>query len=647
MVNLIRQYVSKINGILIGIFNENKIKIMSKCIGIDLGTTNSCVSVIENGQAVVIPNSEGKRTTPSIIGFLKDGEKKVGDPAKRQMVTNSDTIYSVKRLIGKKYEDIKHIKFPYTVKSGNNGMAIIEVNNREYTPQEISAMILQKMKKTAEDYLGVDVKDAVITVPAYFNDSERTATKEAGEIAGLNVLRIINEPTAASLAYGMDKVKNDKKIVVYDIGGGTSDVSILELGDGVFEVKSTYGDSNLGGDDFDELIIDHIAETFKKEHNVDLKKDKIAFQRIREASEKAKIELSSSLQTEINLPYIIPIDNIPQHLVMNLTRAKFEQLSDNLTQKLKNLCINALKGSGYKNSEIDEVLLVGGSTRIPMVVNVAKEIFDKEPSKNINPDEAVACGAAIQGGVLSGTIDDVLLLDIIPISLGIETMGNIMTRMIEAGTTIPISKSQIYSTASDNQPSVEIHIIQGERPFAKDNKTLGRFHLEGLPPARRGVPQINVEFSIDANGILNVMAEDKGTGKKQSIRIEGSSSLSEDEIERMKNEAKENEISDKKAKEEIDILNNADSMVFQNEKQIEEFNDKFINNEKEDLLKLVDELKKSHLEKDFDKIKLDTEAINKKWNEISNRLYQSQSQNVPPNMNVDQDVNDIDFEEVK
>lgn len=620
---------------------------MSKCIGIDLGTTNSCVSVIENGQAVVIPNSEGKRTTPSIIGFLKDGEKKVGDPAKRQMVTNSDTIYSVKRLIGKKYEDIKHIKFPYTVKSGNNGMAIIEVNNREYTPQEISAMILQKMKKTAEDYLGVDVKDAVITVPAYFNDSERTATKEAGEIAGLNVLRIINEPTAASLAYGMDKVKNDKKIVVYDIGGGTSDVSILELGDGVFEVKSTYGDSNLGGDDFDELIIDHIAETFKKEHNVDLKKDKIAFQRIREASEKAKIELSSSLQTEINLPYIIPIDNIPQHLVMNLTRAKFEQLSDNLTQKLKNLCINALKGSGYKNSEIDEVLLVGGSTRIPMVVNVAKEIFDKEPSKNINPDEAVACGAAIQGGVLSGTIDDVLLLDIIPISLGIETMGNIMTRMIEAGTTIPISKSQIYSTASDNQPSVEIHIIQGERPFAKDNKTLGRFHLEGLPPARRGVPQINVEFSIDANGILNVMAEDKGTGKKQSIRIEGSSSLSEDEIERMKNEAKENEISDKKAKEEIDILNNADSMVFQNEKQIEEFNDKFINNEKEDLLKLVDELKKSHLEKDFDKIKLDTEAINKKWNEISNRLYQSQSQNVPPNMNVDQDVNDIDFEEVK
>jgi len=609
------------------------------------------VSVIENGQSVVIPNSEGKRTTPSIVGFMTNGEIKVGDPAKRQMITNDNTIFSVKRLIGKKYKDVKHLHFPFKVKQGNNEMAVIEVNGRDYTPQEISAMTLQKMKKTAEEYLGTEVKDAVITVPAWFNDQERTATKEAGEIAGLNVLRIINEPTAASLSYGMDKVKGDKKIVVYDVGGGTTDVSILELGDGVFEVRSTAGDVNLGGDNFDELIVDWLVEQFKSEHGIDLKKDKMAYQRLREAAEKVKVELSSSTSTEINLPYIMPVDGIPKHLVTTLTRAKFEQLSDGLLKKLKEPCIKALKDSGYKTSDIDEILLVGGSTRIPIVQQVAKDVFGKEPSKILNPDESVACGAAIQGGVLTGTIDDVLLLDIIPISLGIETMGNVMTKMIEAGTTIPTTKSQVYSTASDNQPSVEIHVLQGERPMAKDNKTLGRFHLDGIPPARRGVPQIDVSLDVDANGILNVSAEDKGTGKKQSIRIEGSSNLTDDEIERMKREAKENEESDKKAKEEIDILNNADSLVFQTEKQIEEFNDKLIDNEKEELTKLVEELKKSHSEKDFDKIKIDTENIIKRWNEISTRIYQDQPQDVPqdnpPQNDGDQNVTDTDFEEVK
>lgn len=566
---------------------------MSKAIGIDLGTTNSCVSVIENGQSTVIANSEGKRTTPSIVGFMPNGEIKVGDPAKRQMITNENTIFSVKRLIGKKYKDVKHLHFPFKVKEGRNGLAVIEINDRDYTPQEISAMVLQKMKKTAEDYLGTEVKDAVITVPAYFNDQERTATKEAGEIAGLNVLRIINEPTAASLSYGMDKVKGDKKIVVYDVGGGTTDVSILELGDGVFEVRSTAGDVNLGGDNFDELIVDWLAEQFKSEYNIDLKQDRMAHQRLREAAEKAKIELSTSTSTEINLPYIMPVDGVPRHLVTTLSRSKFEQLSDNLLKKLKDPCIKALKDSGYNISEIDDILLVGGSTRIPMVQQVAKDVFGKEPSKILNPDESVSLGAAIQGGVLTGTVDDVLLLDIIPISIGIETMGNVMTKMIEAGTTIPTKKSQVFSTASDNQPSVEIHVLQGERPMAKDNKTLGRFHLDGLPPALRGVPQIDVMMDVDANGILHVSAEDKGTGKKQSIRIEGSSNLSDDEIERMKKEAQDNADADKKAKEEIDILNNADSMIFQTDKQIKEFEDKFIGSEKDDLTKLVEELKKS------------------------------------------------------
>jgi molecular chaperone DnaK len=634
---------------------------MAKIIGIDLGTTNSCVSVMEGNEPVVIPNSEGKRTTPSIVAFIDGGERKVGDPAKRQAITNPEkTIYSIKRFMGETFDRMhKEInRVPYKVVQGKNNTPRVLIDGREYSPQEISAMVLQKMKKTAEDYLGHEVKEAVITVPAYFSDSQRQATKEAGEIAGLVVKRIINEPTAASLAYGLDKKSKELKIAVFDLGGGTFDISILELGDGVFEVKSTNGDTHLGGDDFDQVIIDWLAESFKEEHNIDLRKDPMALQRLKENAEKAKIELSSSPSTEINLPYIMPVDGIPKHLVKTLSRAKFEQLADSLIQQVIEPCRLALKDSGLSTSEIDEVILVGGSTRIPAIQDKVKEFFGKEPSKGVNPDEVVAVGAAIQGGVLTGEINDILLLDVTPLSLGIETMGGIMTRLIESNTTIPTKKSEVFTTAVDNQPSVEIHVLQGERPMARDNKTIGRFHLDSIPPASRGIPQIEVTFDIDANGILNVSAKDRGTGKEQSIRIEASSGLTDSEIQKMKNEAKENAEKDRVEKERIDKLNQADSLIFQTEKQLKEFGDKLPSDKKGPIEDALAKLKEAHKNQDISSIDAAIQELNTVFQAASQEMYNAQAQQNAQTPQNDQqqtgnqksesnDVTDVDFEEVK
>lgn len=633
---------------------------MSKIIGIDLGTTNSCVSVMEGNEPVVIANSEGKRTTPSMVGFVEGGERKVGDPAKRQAITNPNkTVFSIKRFMGMGFAESKNEaeRMPYEVVSGDNNTPRVKIDDRQYSPQEISAMILQKMKKTAEDYLGTEVTGAVITVPAYFNDAQRQATKEAGEIAGLEVKRIINEPTAAALAYGLDKKSTDQKIVVFDLGGGTHDVSILELGDGVFEVLSTDGDTHLGGDDFDQAIIDWLVQEFKSDNgNIELTKDPMALQRLKEAAEKAKIELSSSSSTEINLPYIMPVDGVPKHLVKTLSRAKFEQLVDSLVKRTINPCEKALKAAGLSKSDIDEVILVGGSTRIPAVQDAVKSYFGKEPSKGVNPDEVVAIGAAIQGGVLTGEVKDVLLLDVTPLSLGIETMGGVFTKLIDANTTIPTKKSETFSTASDNQPSVEIHVLQGERSMARDNNTIGRFNLEDIPPAPRGVPQIEVTFDIDANGIINVSAKDKATNKEQSIRIEASSGLSEEEIDRMKREAEANADADKKAKEEAELVNQADSLIFQTEKQLKEYGDKIPAEKKQPIDEALADLKKSYEAKDLEGIKTDMEKLNTAFQAASQEMYQAAQEgqgdagnadDAGTGDNDDTEVTDVDFEEVK